>query len=70
MIVSGINRILNWCQVIDGGRRYTCPTKEEGGKLFFHFKKKWHSVDKHSSNRTEELYYSKDGKVRSRLFRS
>ena len=34
MLVLGINRILNWCQITTGGRRYTCPTKEINGKLF------------------------------------
>lgn len=39
MLVSGINRILNWRQVIFCGRRYTCPTKMIDGKLFFRFKR-------------------------------
>ena len=36
MLVLGVNRILKWCQITAGGRRYTCPTKEINGELFFH----------------------------------
>ena len=36
MLVLGVNRILKWCQITTGGRRYTCPTKEINGELFFH----------------------------------
>mgnify|MGYP004464128579 FL=1 len=35
MLVLGVNRILKWCQITTGGRRYTCPTKEINGELFF-----------------------------------
>lgn len=68
MLVSGINRILNWCQVVSGGRRYTCPTKMIDGKLFFYFKKEWHSVAKFIFDQAEELV-SEGGKVFSRPFK-
>jgi len=68
MIVSGINRILNWCQVISGGRRYTCPTELRNGKLFFYFKKEWHCVADFISEHTQELV-SEGGKIFSRPFR-
>ena len=44
MLVLGVNKILKWCQILSGGRRYTCPTKEIDGKLFFAFKS-WHPVE-------------------------
>ena len=44
MLVLGINKILKWCQITTCGRRYTCPTKEIDGKLFFAFKKAWHPI--------------------------
>ena len=68
MLVSGINRVLNWCQVISGGRRYTCHTKMVDGNLFFHFKKEWHSVADFVSEHAEELV-SEGGKVFSRPFK-
>lgn len=68
MLVSGINRVLNWCQVISGGRWYTCPTKMVDGNLFFHFKKEWHSVADFVSEHAEELV-SEGGKVFSRPFK-
>ena len=40
MLVLGVNRILKWCQITTGGRRYTCPTKEIDGELFFCLKKR------------------------------
>lgn len=68
MLVSGINRILNWCQIISDGRHYTCPTKMIDGKLYFRFKKEWHSVAKFVSEYAEELV-SEGGKVFSRPFK-
>ena len=53
MLVLGINKILNWCQITSGGRTYTCPTKLIEGKLFFHFKKEWHSVAEFISDYTK-----------------
>ncbi len=50
MLVLGINYILNWVQIISDGRKYTCPTKEINGELFFKFKKEWHKV-------AEYMYY-------------
>ena len=38
MLVLGVNKILKWCQILSGGRRYTGPTKEFDGTLFFAFK--------------------------------
>ncbi len=35
MLVLGINKILGWCQIVSGSRRYTCPIKEINGELFF-----------------------------------
>ena len=68
MLVSGINRVLNWCQIISGGRRYTCPTKMIDGNLFFHFKKEWYSVAEFVSEHAEELV-SESGKVFLRPFK-
>lgn len=55
MLVLGINKILNWCQITTGGRCYTCPIKEIDGNLFFHFKKVWHPVIEFVSENAEEL---------------
>ena len=68
MFVSGINKILNLCQVISGGRSYTCPTKMINGELFFHFKNDWHSVAAFVAENAEELV-SEGGKVSSRPFK-
>ena len=38
MLILGVNKILNWVQITDGGRRYTCPIKDVDGELFFKFK--------------------------------
>lgn len=40
MLVLGINRILKWAQIVSGGKRYTCPTKEINGELFWYYKKR------------------------------
>ena len=55
MLVLGVNKILKWCQITIGGRRYTCPTKEINGELYFVFKKVWHPVAKYIFEHTEEL---------------
>lgn len=68
MLVLGINNILKWCQVLSNGRRYTCPTKEIDGKLFFYFKKEWHSVIKYLSSHADELV-EVDGKTISRTYK-
>ena len=68
MLVLGINKILKWCQITSGGRRYTCPTKVIDGRLFFHFKKAWHPVAEFISEHAEELV-EEDGKVFSRRFK-
>lgn len=68
MTVLGVNKILKWCQVFSNGRRYTCQTKEVDGKLFFYFKKEWHSVAKYISEYANELVEI-SGKVITRPFR-
>ena len=68
MLVLGVNKILKWCQIVSNGRTYTCPTKEINGKLFFHFKKEWHSVAEFISYQAEELV-EEGGKVFSRVFK-
>lgn len=68
MVVFGVNKILKWCQVFSNGKRYTCPTKEIDGKLFFHFKKGWHSVAEFISEHGEELV-EEGGRVFSRPFK-
>ena len=65
MLVLGVNKILKWCQITTGGRRYTCPTKEINGELCFIFKKAWHPAAKYISEHTEELI-EEGGKVLSR----
>ena len=55
MLVLGVNKILKWCQITTGGRRYTCPTKEINGELCFAFKKAWHPVAKFISENAHEL---------------
>ncbi|MBE6856266.1 MAG: hypothetical protein E7500_02390 [Ruminococcus sp.] len=68
MLVLGVNKILKWCQIIYNGRKYTCPTKEINGQLFFIFKKIWHPVAEFISENTTELIED-GGKVFSRPFR-
>ena len=68
MLVLGVNRILKWCQIVSKGRRYTCPTKEINGKLFFLFKKEWHSVAELIADGAEEVI-QEGGKVITRAFR-
>ena len=68
MLVIGVNKILKWCQIISGGRRYTCPTKVINGELFFAFKKAWHPVAKYISEHAEELV-QEGGKVISKSFK-
>jgi|BioPla2DNA2_1021312.scaffolds.fasta_scaffold18425_5 hypothetical protein len=68
MLVLGVNKILKWCQILSGGRRYTCPTKDIDGKLFFAFKKAWHPVEEYITEHTDELV-EVGGKIFSRPFR-
>ena len=68
MLVLGVNKILKWCQIASGGRRYTCPTKEINGQLCFAFKKAWHPVTEFISDHAVELV-QEGGKVFSRPFR-
>ena len=68
MLVLGINKVLNWCQITTGGRRYTCPIKEVDGELLFKFKKIWHPIVEFISENAEELVREGD-KVFSRPFK-
>lgn len=68
MLVLVINKILNWCQITTETGTYTCPTKLIDGKLFFRFKKKWHSVAKYVSENAEKLV-SEGGKIFSCPFK-
>ena len=68
MLVLGINKILEWCQITSGGRTYTCPTKYIDGKLFFKFKRVWHPVSYYISEHADELVKI-GGKVFSRPFK-
>ena len=68
MLVLGVNKILKWCQITIGGRRYTCRTKEINGELCFIFKKAWHPVAKYISEHTEE-FIEEGEKVLSRPFK-
>ena len=67
MRVLGVNRILKWCQIVSKGRRYTCPTKNIDGKLFFKFKNIWHPVAEFISDSVQELV-QEGGKVFSKPF--
>ena len=55
MMVLGINHVLKSVQIISGGRRYTCPTKEINGELLFKFKNEWHKVIDFTSKFTSEF---------------
>lgn len=55
MLVLGVNKISNWCQITTGSGTYTCRTKEIDGVLCFIFKKTWHPVAKFISKNAEEL---------------
>lgn len=68
MLVLGINKIQKWCQIVSGGRRHTCRTKEINGELFFIFKKEWHKVADFVSDHAEELI-EEGGKVFSQPFK-
>ncbi len=37
MLILGINKICNWCQITTVTGKYTCPIKEINGELFFSF---------------------------------
>lgn len=68
MLVLGVNKILNWCQITSNGRRYTCPTKVIDGILCFQFKNQWHNVAEFASDHLEELV-QEGGKTFSRPFK-
>ena len=68
MLVLGINKILNWCQITTGWGTYTCPIEEVNGEMFFKFKKIWHPVAEYISDHAEELV-QEGGKVFSRPFK-
>lgn len=68
MTVLGVNKILNWCQIVsDSGRRYTCYTKVIDGALCFFFKKQWHKVGDYLNDYTDELV-DLGGKIISRKY--
>ena len=67
MLVLGVNKILHWVQITTGWGKYTCPTKEVNGELFFKFKKEWHKVVDYISEHTDELV-EEGGKIFSRPF--
>jgi len=68
MLVLGVNKVLERCQITIGGRRYTCPTKELNGQLFFNFKRAWLPVAEYLSDHTHELV-EEGGRLFSRPFR-
>ena len=68
MLVLGINKILQWCQITSNGRTYTCPTKIINGELCFAFKKAWHPVSKFVSDHAQELV-QEGGRIFSRPFK-
>ena len=68
MLVLGINKILEWCQITSGGRTYTCPTKIINGELLFQFKGSWHKVAEYLADHVEELV-DDGGKILSRPFK-
>ena len=67
MLVLGVNKVLNWCQIISAGRRYTCPIKVIDGQLCFVFKRACHSVAEYISENAEVLV-QEGGKIFSRPF--
>lgn len=67
MLVLGINKICNWCQITTITGTYTCPIKEINGELFFKFKRVWHPIAKYISEHAEELVHE-GGKTFSRPF--
>lgn len=67
MLVLGINKILNHCQITSGGRTYTCATKIIGDVLCFKFKNQWHKIVDYASEYTEELIED-GGKIISKRF--
>lgn len=67
MLILGVNKICEWCQITTGGRRYTCPIKRIDGQLFFKFKKVWHPVCEFLSENCEELV-EESGEVFARPF--
>ena len=56
MLVLGVNKVLNWCQVLSNGRKYTCPTKVVDGELCFAFKKGGIVLESIFQNTQRNLY--------------
>lgn len=67
MIVLGINKILNWCQITTGGKTHNCPTKVIDNVLCFKFKGQWYKVVDYASEYAEELI-EEGGKTISKKF--
>lgn len=67
MLVLGMNKILKWCQITTGGKKYTCQTKVIDDMLCFKFKKQWHKVADYASEYAEELT-EEGGKIVSKKF--
>jgi len=68
MLVLGVNKVLKWCQITTGGRRYTCPTKVVDGQMLFRFKGSWHILTDYVCEHTHELAEI-GGKLVSQPFR-
>lgn len=62
MLVTTINRLTDWLQIVTHTGTYTCPTKEINGELFFRFKRHWHKAANFLSEHTTELL-SESGKT-------
>lgn len=65
MLVLGINKVLEICQITTGGRKYSCPTKLIDNVLHFRFKNQWHKVAAYVGEHTTELV-EEGGKVISK----
>jgi hypothetical protein len=67
MNIFGINKILGIVQIYNNGRKFSCPTKEINGELFFHFKKQWFKVADYVSEYTDVLEYINNNVILKRL---
>lgn len=62
MLVLGVNKILEWCQILTNGRHYTCRTKDINGELHFVFKRVWYPVAEYLADSAHELV-EENGKI-------